>query len=373
MPEGRNTSKSGRSMFLSKEQFVDILESISDGFISMDNQLDVIYFNKAAEKMLGRNREEVLAKNLFDAFPEARGSLFEEKYTEAVRTKEQMSFETFFEVPPYINWYDVRIYPSKHGISVYFLVITKQKQVEEKLQKLNQELQRSNTELEQFANIISHDLQEPLHTISSFVQLLARRYENKLDEKGKTFIQYILDGTSHMQKLLLDLLSYSRVGGGKIETKSLQLEKVLKEVKRNLDKKIKENRAEITSRGLPEVYGDEMQLFTLLQNLISNSLKYRGDESPRITISAQNDSENECIVCLRDNGIGFDPKHAKHIFQIFQRLHLRSEYEGTGIGLAICKKIVERHGGHIWAESKPGQGATFCFTLPVHKQTSAKN
>jgi PAS domain S-box-containing protein len=361
-------------MFLPKEQFVDILESISDGFISMDNQLNVIYFNKAAEKMLGRDREEVLAKNLFDAFPEARGSLFEEKYTEAIKTKKQISFETFFEVPPYINWYDVRIYPSQKGISVYFLVITEQKQVEEKLQKLNQELQRSNAELEQFANIISHDLQEPLCTISSFVKLLARRYENKLDEKGKTFIQYILDGNSHMQKLLLGLLSYSRVGGGKIETKPLHLEKILAEVKRKLDKRIKENRAEIVSNSLTEVYGDEMQLFTLLQNLISNSLKYRRDVSPHISISSQNHSENECIVCLRDNGIGFDPKHAKHIFQIFQRLHLRSEYEGIGIGLAICKKIVERHGGHIWAESEPGQGATFCFTLPtVYKQTSAKN
>jgi PAS domain S-box-containing protein len=360
-------------MSLSKDQFVDILESISDGFISMDKQLVVIYFNKAAEEMLGRNREEVLGKNLFEAFPEGKGSLFEEKYTEALRTKKQMSFETFFEVPPYTNWYDVRIYPAKNGISVYFLVITEQKQIKEKLLKLNQELQRSNADLEQFASIISHDLQEPLRTISSFVQLLARRYEDKLDEKGRTFIQYILDGTDHMQKLLLDLLAYSRVGGGKLDIKPLHLEKVLKEVKRNLAKRIKENRAEIISSGLPEVNGDEIQLIILLQNLISNSLKYRGDESPRISISAQNGTEKESIVCLRDNGIGFDPKHSKYIFQIFQRLHLRNEYEGTGIGLAICKKIIERHGGNIWADSELGKGATFCFTLPVDQQDSAKN
>jgi PAS domain S-box-containing protein len=360
-------------MSLSKDQFVDILESMSDGFISMDKQLVVIYFNKAAEEMLGRNREEVLGKNLFDAFPEAKGSLFEEKYTEAVRTNEQSSFETFFEVPPYINWYNVRIYPSKSGISVYFLVITEQKEVEEKLLKLNQELQRSNTDLEQFANIISHDLQEPLRTVSSFVMLLARKYEGKLDEKGQTFMHYILDGTSHMQQLLLDLLSYSRIGGGKLDIKPLYLEKVLKEVKHKMDKRIKENRAEIISSSLPEVYGDEMQLFTLLQNLISNALKYRGDKAPRISISALKDSKKECIVCLRDNGMGFDPKHAKRIFQIFQRLHLRDEYEGTGIGLAICKKIVENHGGRIWAESELGQGATFCFTLSVHDQDTATN
>ncbi len=356
-------------MSLSNEQVFDILESISDGFISMDNQLVVIYFNKTAEEMLGRKREEVLGKNLFDAFPEAKGSIFEKKYTEAVRTKKRMSFETYFEVPPYANWYDVRIYPSKNGISVYFLVITEQKQIEKKLLTLNKKLQRSNADLEQFASIISHDLREPLRTISSFAQLLDKRYEDKLDKKGRTFIQYILEGTDHMQKLLIDLLGYSRVGGGKINSKPFQLEKVLKDVKRNLEKRIKENRAEIISSDLPEVYGDEMQIFTLLQNLISNALKYRSEEPPRISVSARINSEKESIVCLRDNGIGFDPKHSKHIFQIFQRLHLRSEYEGTGIGLAICKKIVERHGGHIWAESEFSKGATFCFTLPIHERT----
>jgi len=355
-------------MSLSKEQCVDILESISDGFISMDKQLVVLYFNKAAENMLGRNRKEVIGRNLFDAFPEAKGSLFEEKYSEAVRTKKQASFETFFDIPPYTNWYDVRIYPSKIGISVYFLVITEQKKVEEKLLKLNQELQRSNADLEQFASIISHDLREPLLTVSNFVQLLARRYEDKLDEKGQTFIHYILDGTNHMQQLLLDLKSYSSVGGGKMNFKPLHLGKVLKEVKRNLDKRIKENRAEIISSDLPVVYGDEMQLFTLLQNLISNALKYRRNEAPRISISAQGNSENECVVCLRDNGIGFDQKHARRIFLIFQRLHLGKKYDGSGIGLAICKKIVENHGGRIWAESELGHGAMFCFALPLNKQ-----
>lgn len=351
-------------MPLSNDQFVDILESVSDGFISMDNELIVIYFNKAAEEMLGRNREEVLGKNLFEAFPEAKGSIFEEKYTEAVRTKKRMSFETYFEVPPYANWYDVRIYPSKNGISVYFLVITKQKQIEKNLLTLNKELQRSNAELERFASIIAHDLQEPLRTISGFVQLLARRYKNKLDDKGQTFIKFTLDGTSHMQKLLFDLLSYSRVGGGSIEFKPVQLEKVLKEVKRNLDKKIKENRAEITSSGLPEVYGDRLQLNTLLQNLISNSLKFRGVDSPRISITHRTESDEKYVVCLQDNGIGFEQKDAEQIFQIFHRLHLRTEYEGTGIGLAICKKIIDQHDGHIWAESEPGQGTKFYFTLP---------
>ena len=354
-------------MSLSNNQCVDILESISDGFISMDNQLVVVYFNKAAEEILGRKREEVIGKNLFEAFPEGKGSFFEEKYKEAVRTKKQMSFEAFFDIPPYINWYDVRVYPAKKGISVYFLVITEQKQNKEKLKKLNQELQRSNAELEQFASLVSHDLLEPLHTVSNFVKLLNRRYKDKLDPKGQTFIEYISAGTNNMQKLLLDLLEYSRVGGGKIDIKPLKLDIVLKKVKQNLDKRIKENRAEIVSSYMPEINGDEMQLSTLLQNLISNSLKYRSDKTPRISMSVQNGPDKKLTVCLRDNGIGFDPKHAKDIFKVFHRLHPRSEYEGTGIGLATCKKIVERHGGNIWAESEPGKGAEFYFTLPVHE------
>jgi len=352
-------------MFLSKKQCVDILESISDGFISMDNQLVVLYFNKTAEEMLGRNREDVIGKNLFDAFPEAKGSLFEKKYSEALKTKKQTSFEAYFEIPPYANWYDVRVYPAKNGISVYFLVVTEQKKVEERLRILNRELQRSNDDLEHFVSIISHDLLEPLRTVSSFVQLLKRRYESRLDEKGQIFIQQILEGTDHMRNLLHDLLSYSRVGGNSLDVQPILIDEVLEDVKRKLDKRIKENRAEITCSGLPEVYGDRMQLFIVLQNLISNSLKYRSDNSPRIEITYQTKSNKECVVCLEDNGIGFEQKHAEWIFQIFQRLHLRNEYEGTGIGLTICKKIIERHNGRIWAESEPGQGSKFYFTLPL--------
>jgi len=235
----------------------------------------------------------------------------------------------------------------------------------EQLEKANINLKRSNEDLQHFASIVSHDLQEPLRTVSSFVQLIARRYDDKLDDKGHTYIEHIVDGAGHMQMLLSDLLAYSRVGGGKLFRTTVSLEKILKDVKRNLDRRIKENRAEITSSGLPEVYGDEMQLFTLLQNLISNALKYRGPERPSIYISAQKKDEDSWFFCVRDNGIGFDPKHAEQIFLIFQRLHLRKEYDGTGIGLAICKRIVERHGGRIWAESEPGSGSSFCFTLPL--------
>jgi PAS domain S-box-containing protein len=260
--------------------------------------------------------------------------------------------------------------------------ITEQKKAEERIKFLNMELQisldeleavnenlqRSNEDLQHFASIVSHDLQEPLRTISSFVQLVARRYEDRLDEKGVVFMQHIIEGTVHMQRLLNDLLDYSRVGGGDLTYKKVILETVVKDIKRKLDRKIKENRAEISSSDLPEVYGDEMQLFTLLQNLISNALKYRSKDSPRIKITAQR-QDNKWIIGVQDNGIGFEQKYAEQIFLIFQRLHLRKEYEGTGIGLAICKKIVERHGGRIWAESEPDRGTTIYFSLPITDDT----
>jgi PAS domain S-box-containing protein len=236
------------------------------------------------------------------------------------------------------------------------------------LENVNENLTRSNEDLLHFASIVSHDLQEPLRTVASFVQLIRRRYEPKLDQKGLVFMDHILSGTNYMQRLLNDLLAFSRVGGGELVLKPVDLEDVLRETLGKLNKKIRETRAEVTSGTLPVVYGDDLQLSALLQNLLTNALKYRSEDPPQIYVSAQH-RENEWMICVQDNGIGIDPKHADHIFLIFQRLHLRDEYEGTGIGLAICKKIVERHGGRIWVESVPGQGATFCFSLPEPEES----
>jgi len=231
------------------------------------------------------------------------------------------------------------------------------------LEESNRELERSNWDLEQFVNIASHDLQEPLRTISSFVQLIRRRYQDKLDEKAVSFMNFIVEGTSQMQHLINDLLAFSRVGGGELSIRPIALSETIDKVLRQLKFVLDENQAEVTVDDLPVIHGDEAQITLLFQNLIANAIKFRTDEAPRIHIYAEL-LGNEILLCIRDNGIGIDLQHADRIFLVFQRLHRREQYPGTGIGLAICKKIVERHGGRIWVESELGRGSTFCFTLP---------
>jgi PAS domain S-box-containing protein len=241
--------------------------------------------------------------------------------------------------------------------------ITNRKRAEETLNKTMAELERSNKDLEQFAYVASHDLQEPLRMVSSYTQLLSQHYEGQLDEKAKKFMDYARDGAVRMQGLINDLLTYSRVGtrGKPLETADAHA--LLGEAIRNLAAMIEENRAIITNDDLPTVRADASQLIQVFQNLISNAIKFQRENGPHIHVSAQN-KRREWVFSIRDNGIGIDRQYADRIFIIFQRLHTRQEYPGTGIGLALCKRIVERHGGKIWFESEPGKGTTFFFTIP---------
>ncbi len=226
-----------------------------------------------------------------------------------------------------------------------------------------QELANSNAELEQFAYVASHDLQEPLRAVASFTRLLARRYENQLDANARDWMDRIVNGAVRMQQLIKDLLTYSRVGRTGKEFAPTDCNKVLAEVCANLRVAIEESCANITSDPLPTVTANETELIQLLQNLIGNAVKFRAERPMEIHVGVQRDGDS-WLFTVRDNGIGIDPKYAERIFLIFQRLHGRGKYPGTGIGLAVCKKIVERHGGRIWVESVPEQGSTFSFTLP---------
>ena len=237
--------------------------------------------------------------------------------------------------------------------------------LEDKVRERTKELEQSNKELQQFAYVASHDSREPLRMISSFLQLLERRYYEQLDEDANEFIEFAVDGAKRLDAMIKDLLEYSRVANKKRKFSDVDLNEVLKRTNVNLKFTIDNNNAEIIANQLPTLSGDEQLLIQLFQNLISNSIKYRSKENPIIQISVNNEL-NQFLFSVKDNGIGISTKHLERIFTIFQRLHTREEYEGTGIGLAIAQKIVHQHGGQIWAESETGKGTIIYFTIPYN-------
>lgn len=242
--------------------------------------------------------------------------------------------------------------------------ITKRKNAEEKLNKTYKDLERSNKELEQFAYVISHDLQEPLRTIYGYAELLESNYKGKLDTDADDFIAYITAGARHMQQMINDLLALSRITTRGKEFVHVNTERILKITFENLQSLIDKNHAIITYDQMPTIIADDSQIIQLFQNLIDNAIKFHRKETPEIHISSKIQN-SDWVFSVKDNSIGIDKNHFKKLFVIFQRLHNREEYPGTGIGLAMCKKIVERHGGRIWVESKVGIGSVFYFTIPI--------
>jgi signal transduction histidine kinase len=238
-----------------------------------------------------------------------------------------------------------------------------QRQAAAELTKQAEELARSNRDLEQFAYVASHDLQEPLRMVAAYTQLLGERYAGTLDENANKYIHYAVEGALRMQTLVQDLLTFSRVGRNR-ERAEIASDAAVREALQNLQAALQESAAVVQHEGLPTVSADRTQLAQLFQNLIGNAIKFRGDKAPIINVSAEKISA-EWVFSVSDNGIGIGAEYVEAIFVIFQRLHTRAEYPGNGVGLAICKKIVEQHGGRIWVESKAGEGASFKFTLPA--------
>jgi PAS domain S-box-containing protein len=330
----------------------------------------IVNWNAGAEKLYGYSAEEAVGQPIsFIAPPDRQDEIMnllaQLKEGESIQslettrvTKDGRPISVSLNLSPIMDKYGKIV-----GAATIANDITARKQSEERLRRQAEELRHSNEELEQFAYVASHDLQEPLRMVSSYVQLLARRYQGRLDSDADEFIGFAVEGANRMKVLINDLLAFSRVGTRSKEFGPVPLDKIFDEVVRNLELAVEESSAVISRDSLPRVLADEVQMAQLFQNLIGNAIKFRGEAPPRVHVGARS-QDDHWLLFVRDNGIGLDPKFAERIFVIFQRLHNRAEYPGTGIGLAICRKIVERHGGRIWVESQPGAGATFLFTLP---------
>ena len=371
--------KAEKALIESEEKLNATIKSSPDSIISSNLNLDIISCNQASMDMYGASSEELIGLNALELIdPKDRPTLIEAAKI-ALSEERSVTLELNSVTldgkkvfPVEISGNSIR---DAEGKPIGFVAITKditeRKNAEKERETLIGELERSNQELQQFAYIASHDLQEPLRTISSFTQLLARRYRGQIDKDADEFIDFIVDGTNRMQAMIKDLLKYSRVQTRGEEFKPTDVQNALDQALFNLKVTIDENNAEITHDNLPVVTADEKQLIQLFQNLIGNAIKFKKpDEPPKIHILSRKDEENkEYILGVSDNGIGMDQQYAGRIFELFQRLHTRDEYKGTGIGLAVAKKIVERHGGRIWVESELGGGSTFYFTIPIKEES----
>ncbi|MFL5753866.1 MAG: PAS domain S-box protein [Bacteroidia bacterium] len=354
-----------------ESKFRGLLESAPDAMIIIDTEGRIQLVNARTEKLFGYSRKEIIKKEIDllipDHFEEGKNIFNETRNDErgigrelTARKKDGSEFPA-----------EVSFGPIETGegilISTAIRDVSEKKFAEKALQEYAARLEESNKELEQFAYVASHDLREPLRTITSFVQLLQSRYQDKLGAEANEFIEFTVAGANRMNRLISDLLAYSRVGRQDSGFDKVDCEKVIAAVMAHLRETIHENKAVITYSSLPTLEGNELMLIQLFQNLISNAIKFHGTSPPEIHISAKK-QKKQWLFSVRDNGIGIDQKFSEKIFIIFQRLHSGSMFEGTGIGLAICKKIVERHGGKIWFESEPGKGATFYFTIKENIQ-----
>jgi PAS domain S-box-containing protein len=334
-----------------------------------------LIWNPAAEDIYGHTASEVIGKDAFAILDPEHAERVRRLECSAIETGEMVAASDESIVTPEGDTRQLHVrkvpLPASSDDQAYIVGIvedvTEYREQQARLQKTLEELAQSNTELEQFAYVASHDLQEPLRMVASYVQLLARRYRGQLDSDADEFIAFAVDGATRMQGLINDLLAYSRVGTQGKDFAPLALDEALATALQNLRLAVGETEAEITHEPLPRAMVDKGQLVQLLQNLVANALKFRREEAPRIHISARQEGE-EWIIGVQDNGVGIEPQYLNRIFAIFQRLYTRQEYPGTGIGLAICKRIVERHGGRLWVESVPGEGSTFYFTLPYHTE-----
>jgi len=377
----RGFSEFSRDLSESKEaeaRYRGLLEAAPDAMVVVNQGGEIVLLNVQAEKQFGYRRDELIGQKVKNIIPEgfaerliadglrsAEDALAQQIGTGIeliARRKDGSEFPIELMLSPLGSTEGILVTAAIRDISV-------RKKAEANLLQKVAELNRSNEELGQFAYIASHDLQEPLRMVASYTQLLSRRYKGKLDSDADEFIAFAVDGAGRMQRLIQDLLAYSRVGTQGSNLLDISSEDALQQALLNLRGAIKESGALVTHDPLPTVLADEMQLTQLFQNLVGNAVKYQGAGVPKVHITAGSTGK-KWIFSVQDNGLGIEPQYFERIFGMFQRLHKREEFAGTGIGLAICKKIVEQHGGSISVESQPGQGSTFRFALARSERKS---
>ncbi len=363
------------STTVSKSYVDNILKSMAETLMVIDTDGTIQRVNQAAIGLLGYEGHELVGRSAGDLFEEGVDvlSLLKQSGLNDVIQRLDTSIVTKEgrHVAVSLSGSVMRDENGEiQGMVCVAQDITERKRTQEILERQTQELARSNSELEQFAWVASHDLQEPLRMVASYTQLLSKRYKGKLDADADEFIAFAVDGAMRMRRLINALLELSRVGARGKDFEATDCEAIYDRTLVNLQGLVEESGAVVTHDRLPTVLGDGTQLGQLFQNLIANAIKFRGDEQLTVHFGAEQ-RNGHWEFCVRDNGIGIDPEYAERIFVVFQRLHGKGDRPGTGIGLSICKKIVELHGGRIWVKSQPDEGAAFYFTLPLNEEKSS--
>lgn len=349
--------------------FRSMVDHVPIGISRTDLSGRFVYVNDEFCKMFGTSADELLGKTTNDVVPQFstdRSGSINRRVLEQVRPEVRIERITHGEVEQFMKVIRTPVNDAQEqviGVQAIWLDVTELQQAQNRLERYAQNLERSNVDLQQFAYVASHDLQEPLRAVSSYCQLIEKHYSGQLDERAMRWLQFVVSGAQRMQTLVRDLLTYARVDNKAESWITVDSDSACRLAVENLSQAIKEAGAEVTVGKLPIVWADATQLEALFQNLIGNAVKFRGDRRPRVSIAAQRIGQ-DWQFAVRDNGIGIKPEFHERVFEIFKRVESHDRYSGTGIGLAICKRIVERYGGRIWVESQPGQGSTFFFTLP---------
>jgi PAS domain S-box-containing protein len=351
----------------SEERWRSLVQNLPDIILIMALDGTIQAINRT---LSGAPVEEMIGQSFYDnVSPEHRDTV-RQAVERVLQTGKPDTYEILGVGPHGLNtaWYETRVTPNVRdkqvtAVTLISTDITGRKRAEDK-KPTTAESVRFNDEVEQLANVTSHELREPLHMLARCVNLLERRYKGKLDSNTEKIINYTLNGVNHMERLVDDLSAYSWVASEGKDFAPTDCESIFDRAVANLKEAIEESSAAVSHDALPTVMGDDSQLIQLFQSLIGNAIKFRGEDPLGIHVSVEK-KENEWLFSVQDNGIGIDPEDFERIFMVFQRLHREADYPGTGIGLSICKKIVERHGGRIWVDSKPGKGSTFYFTIPM--------